>query len=161
MGIDRFTARDLHTLRTSLVHPRGGTYVPDRNPCSGGSFHCPKPTQKCLIHESAYLNPPQPPSCGPPCLHHSHRRMLGQAYGSCRVVLSVRPTGRGGGGGHGWVGGYDGKKKVGPLSFGSLFKISLLPRGNLFWFWVGGWVGLESPPDRTHTPRPPRHPARG
>ena len=48
--------------------------------------------------------------------------------------------------------------KNGPLIFGSLFKIPFSPQRKVFWFWVGGWLGLGwvGPPD--HPPPPPAHP---
>ena len=52
----------------------------------------------------------------------------------------------------------EGKKSLctsnGPLSFGSLFKISFFLRGRCFWFWVGGWFGLGGWVRQT-TPAPP------
>ena len=57
--------------------------------------------------------------------------------GNSRAVLSVGPTGQGGG--------YEGLYLT---MLGSLFKISLFPRDNFFLFWMGGSARSAHPTPR-------------
>ena len=75
------------------------------------------------------------------------------------VVLSIQPTERGGGGG--WMGGFEGKKKfVYPNFWSSHFWLSIqsfifLQRKIFLGFWVGGWFARGGGVRQTDTPLRP------
>ena len=72
-------------------------------------------------------------------------------------MLSVRPTGRGGGG---WVDGYEGKERFVYLKWASHCWLPIqnfiFPQRKFFWFWVGGPWGV-GPPDHPPHPGPPAY----